>query len=53
MSNLSSNNGLIQMNTGPSGFFDSTVSLCGFGKKSGHWREWKMIKTKMHAEFES
>lgn len=33
-------------------FFDSTVSLCGFGKQTGQWMEWKIIKPKMHAEFE-
>lgn len=34
-------------------FFDSSICLYGFGKKIGHWMEWKIQKTKMHAEFES
>ena len=33
-------------------FSDSTVSLCGFGKKNGQWMEWKIVNTKMHAEFD-
>lgn len=34
-------------------FFNSNVSLCGFGEKIGQWLEWKIVNTKMHAEFES
>jgi hypothetical protein len=34
-------------------FFNSSICLYGFGKKVGHWMEWKIQKTKMHAEFES
>jgi hypothetical protein len=33
-------------------FFDSTVSLCGFGKQMGQWLEWKIVNAKMHAEFD-
>jgi hypothetical protein len=31
--------------------FDSTIFLCGFGRKSGKWMEWKIINARMHAEF--
>ena len=34
-------------------FFNSNVSLCGFGRNSGQWLEWKITHTKMSAEFES
>jgi len=33
-------------------FTNSEVFLCGFGKKEGDWLEWRIINTKMHAEFE-
>ena len=33
-------------------FTDSTIFLCGFGKQTGHWMEWKIRKAKMHAEFD-
>ena len=33
-------------------FVDSTIYLYGFGKQFGYWMEWKIQKTKMHAEFE-
>ena len=32
-------------------FNDSTISLYGFGKKTGHWMGWEIRKAKMHAEF--
>ncbi|MES2344535.1 MAG: hypothetical protein V4494_01160 [Chlamydiota bacterium] len=32
-------------------FFDSTVSLSGFSKETGQWIEWKIVNTKMCAEF--
>lgn len=30
---------------------DSNISLCGFGKETGQWMEWRIINAKMHAEF--
>jgi hypothetical protein len=33
-------------------FANSTVYLCGFGKQSGHWVEWKLQGPQMHAEFD-
>lgn len=33
-------------------WLNSDVSLCGFGKQVGHWIEWKILNTKMRAEFE-
>ncbi len=32
-------------------FFDSTVSLYGFGKHVGQWIEWRIVNAEMHAEF--
>jgi hypothetical protein len=34
-------------------YFDSTVSLSGFGKQTGQWTEWKIVNAKMYAKFES
>lgn len=34
-------------------FSDSTVLLCGFGKKTGEWMEWKILGGTMYAEFET
>lgn len=31
---------------------DNTISLCGFGKESGVWVEWKINHAKIHAEFD-
>jgi hypothetical protein len=33
-------------------FFDSTISLCGFGTQIGQWVEWKIVNAQMYAEFE-
>jgi len=34
-------------------FANSTVYLCGFGRQSSHWMEWKLQHPQMHAEFDS
>ncbi|MBA3958487.1 MAG: hypothetical protein H0X51_08890 [Parachlamydiaceae bacterium] len=34
-------------------FFNSNISLCGFGKWVGQWLEWKITNAKMHAQFET
>lgn len=34
-------------------FFNSDVSLFGFGTKTGKWLEWRIKHTEAHAEFES
>lgn len=33
-------------------FFNSTISLCGFGKQTGQWIEWRIVNAKKHAEFD-
>lgn len=33
-------------------FLNSDVHLCGFGKTTGRWLEWRLKHTEMHAEFE-
>lgn len=33
-------------------FFNSNAFLNGFGKRVGHWLEWKIVNTTMYAEFE-
>ena len=34
-------------------FFDSVISLCGFGSHTGQWIEWKIVNAKIYAEFDS
>lgn len=34
-------------------FLNSDVNLCGFGKQTGQWLEWRIKHTEIHAEFES
>ncbi|NGX46713.1 MAG: hypothetical protein K1000chlam3_00074 [Chlamydiae bacterium] len=34
-------------------FNNETICLYGFGKRTGHWIEWKIQKTKMCAEFDT